>query len=782
MALSEESFLRDGSDYAETGHRFRRPDGPGVWNAGLQNESHHKMNGRGINVRRIITTLILGVLVGFCVSTDARAQEPGSAQEVSPDGTPPNVIFVLVDDMGWGDLGVFFQNQRAGEGTGRRSGPRQRTPHLDRMARQGAMLPVHYAPAPVCAPSRASLLLGQSQGHANVRNNQFDKALENNHTLASVLRNAGYATAAFGKWGLQGRSDVSDYGNRWPANPLDRGFDYFLGYMRHVDGHEHYPKEAPYSDGPKEVWKSRNGATPRMTNITPALDKTYTADLWTAGAKRWITRHEQGPDAEQPFFVYLAYDTPHAVMELPTQDYPAGGGTGGGMQWTGEDGRMINTASGEIDSWVHPDYRGATYDHDGDASTPEVPWPDVYKRYATANRRIDNAMGDLMQLLEDLGINENTLVIFTSDNGPSREDYLPDEEYQRNKPTFFDSYGPFDGIKRDTWEGGVREPTVAYWPGRIPAGTVVDVPSIFYDWLPTLTDAAGVPAPANTDGVSLLPALTGQGAPKRSAADYPVYVEYAQGGTTPEYEAFAPEHQGRERNQMQVIRMDGYVGVRYDIQDHSDDFEIYDVSEDPQQTNDLAESSERPAYFDALQEKMKAKVLRGRRPNASAPRPYDDERVPALSGAAVNEDALADGLAWSAYDGAFPWVPKVDEMDPSASGHAERPALDVRPEQGSDALYFDGYLRAPEDGRYTFSVRANAGAVLRLHEATVIDADHGYVGGRERTGTIKLEAGLHPFRLYYHSGRRGTPMLNVQWSGPSVPRAPIPASAFVRRK
>jgi arylsulfatase A-like enzyme len=221
----------------------------------------------------------------------------------------PNVLFVLVDDMGWGDLGVFFQNGR--DFAANRNKPAFATPKLDTMAAEGIQLRRHYCPAPVCAPSRASLMLGVHQGHANVRDNQMDKAIENNHTLASVLRQAGYATAAFGKWGLQGSGSIPE------AHAQYRGFDYFFGYQTHNNGHYHYPKE----DG-QTVW---DGFT---TDITSQLDNCYTADLWTARAKKWIVdQHAAHPT--QPFFIYLAYDTPHFELEVPSSAYPAGGGTRG---------------------------------------------------------------------------------------------------------------------------------------------------------------------------------------------------------------------------------------------------------------------------------------------------------------------------------------------------------------------------------------------------------------------------------------------------------------------
>jgi arylsulfatase A-like enzyme len=214
----------------------------------------------------------------------------------------PNIIFILVDDMGWGDVGAFWQNQRKARND--RGEPWQQTPALDQLAAGGVMLTNHYAAAPVCAPSRASLLLGVSQGHANVRDNQFDKELQDTYTLGTALKRAGYHTAAIGKWGLQG-GDPKMPGPDWPAHPAKRGFDYYLGYIRHADGHEHYPKEGIYR-GTKEVWDNR-------TNITDDLDKVYTADLWTAAAKRYITQQAQAADSS-PFFLYLAYDTPHAVL------------------------------------------------------------------------------------------------------------------------------------------------------------------------------------------------------------------------------------------------------------------------------------------------------------------------------------------------------------------------------------------------------------------------------------------------------------------------------------
>ena len=494
----------------------------------------------------------------------------------------PNIVFILTDDMGYGDLGTFYQRQR--QKANNKSEPWMFTPNLDHLADQGAQFKRQYCAAPVCAPSRASLLLGVSQGHANVRDNQFDRALADNHTMASVLNKAGYATAAIGKWGLQGNEKWDTNAAQWPGHPLNRGFEYFFGYVRHVDGHEHYPKEGVYR-GAKEVWENR-------TKVE-GLDKCYTGDLWTAVAKKWIVDHKNGKQANVPFFMYLSYDTPHAVLELPTQSYPVGGGLNGGLQWLGTPGKMINTASGNIDSWIHPDYKNAVYDNDNNPATPERAWPEVYKRYAGSVRRIDSGVGDLITLLKDLKIDSNTLIVFTSDNGPSLESYLP-ENYARNTPDFFNSFGPFDGVKRDVWEGGIRVPAIAFWPGHIPAGRKIEAPSMSYDWLPTFADLAGVPTPARVDGVSLVPSLLNNGEKQIHSK---VYVEYFNNGSTPALEEFNLSHQKRKRNQMQMISIDNLVGVRYNVQAHSDDFEIYDVMKDPGQKTNLAGNSGMTEFF-----------------------------------------------------------------------------------------------------------------------------------------------------------------------------------------
>lgn len=628
----------------------------------------------------------------------------------------PNIIYILVDDLGYGDLGILFQNQRS------KSLPALMSPHLDEMAKSGAILTQHYANAPVCAPSRASLMTGVNQGNAIIRDNQFDKALENNHTIATVLKNAGYTTVAIGKWGLQGTDEKQK--PNWPAHPLKRGFDNYFGYMRHADGHEHYPVEGVYR-GKKEIWAN-------YKEVSEGLQKCYTTDLWTAKAKDFIINFEQKNQDKKPFFMYLAYDAPHAVLELPTQAYPTGGGLKGGLQWTGQKEKMINTASGDVDSYVHPDYAEATYDDDKDPNTPKVPWPDTYKRYATAVRRLDDAVGDIRELLSDLKIDDNTLVVFTSDNGPSIESYLP-KSFVPVKPTFFSSYGPFDGIKRDCWEGGVRMPALVVWPKRIPAGQVVNTPSMLSDWLPTFAGAAKTFAPVRTTGVSLLPSLTNIGKQDKAL----VYSEYFEAGNTPSFDQFEPGHAGRKRNQMQLIRMGDFVGVRYDIKSADDKFEIYNVVKDPKEKNNLAGKK----GFEKLQATMKAKVLQLRISDSDASRPYDDTPVPGID---IPKNA-EKGLKWSFFKGDFQFIPSLNPQSADQSGRTKSP-LPIKTAKGM--IMYKTFIKIPKRGLYTFKLISDNSAFVKLHEFNLLDADFDYKTGEVVQRAVTLDEGYHPLTIY----------------------------------
>ncbi|MBC9797185.1 sulfatase-like hydrolase/transferase [Sinomicrobium weinanense] len=691
-------------------------------------------------MNRIKSFLFLSFFSTVCLSS-CKNEQKEKAAEAEP--VKPNIIFILTDDLGYGDIGIFFQNQRKEKGD--RSEPWLETPYLDAMAEEGAQLTQHYTAAPVCAPSRASILLGVNQGHSNVRDNQFDKALEDNYTMANVLKQAGYRTVAIGKWGLQGKGDGPD----WPSHPLKRGFDAYYGYIRHRDGHEHYPKEGTYR-GPKEVYEN-------YKEVSESLDKCYTGDLFTARAKKYITEHREN-HKNKPFFMYLSYDTPHAVLELPTQAYPEGRGLNGGLQWQGKPGEMINTASGEVDSYVYPEYENATWDDDKNPDTPEVPWPDTYKRYATVNRRIDDQVGDLIQLLKDLEIDQNTLVIFTSDNGPSKESYLSKDEYVEYSPEFFNNFGYFDGIKRDTYEGGLRTSTIAFWPGTIPAGSVVNSPSISYDWMPTFAAAAGTTAPVRTDGISLLPSLTGKGKQEESR----IYVEYFHPGTTPSYAEFGENHQNTRRKQMQMIRIGDMAGVRYNITSAADDFNIYNVVDDPAQQNDLA------GQHTDLQDLMKARVIQMRHTDASAPRTYDNALVPAAPG-----KSLVNGLMAKSFRNDLPWIPSAPE-NPVAVARIDNPG---EAQFEGNLVCLEGYIKIPEDGKYRFSVNTDKKCFMRLHDISVIDGD--FNKDRDREYEVSLSKGYHPIKLYVMGDQPVTGKnLQLMWKYADREGSAVPPSAF----
>lgn len=688
----------------------------------------------------------------------------------------PNIIFILVDDMGWGDLGCFYQNDRKKERK-----PSLTTPHLDQMAKEGIQLRRHYSGAPVCAPARASLFSGVHQGNARVvRDNTFDMPLENSHTLASVLKQAGYSTALIGKWGLGGGRESGGGADESSAYPTKRGFDYFFGYLDHIAGHRHYPANDPGA-GPRgmtAIWDND-------TIITKDCDKAYSTDLLTARAKKWIVDHEK-KDAKQPFFLALTYIAPHAALKVPTQPYPAGGGLNGGMQWVGKPGKIINTASGEIDSFIYPRYKKQN-------------WPEFAKRHATMIGRIDDGVGDILHLLKDLKIDKNTLVVFASDNGPHNEGSF--YKFVQN-PSFFRSYGPFDGIKRDMWEGGMRVPLLVRWPAGIPAGQVSSNPSQFHDWMATFAEVAGVPVPSRTDGTSLVPTLTGHGDRQKPGI---VYLEYNIGGKTPAYADFTDRHKNAVRGQEQAVYVDKYIGVRTGVKSHEDNFQIFDTEKDPQETNDLA--STLPNAAD-LQKEMKDKVLRLRRVydynnnvrGNVVHRPYDDELVP---GVEVTDPK--PGLALTLFaDKPSPWVPRIPEGSKSEFVNGLVLPAQLASDKKGFTVQWSGYIRIPADGNYKFFVKtdANAGskAFVRLHGdggMALVDADFAYTSGEEvdssaavgtaeskpdKTGNtpVRLKAGFHPIIIgYVHGAGENVPSLLFSWKKPQGGKETVPANAFV---
>lgn len=376
------------------------------------------------------------------------------------DAKRPNIIFMLADDLGYGDVGCYGQKQI-------------KTPSIDRMAAEGLRFTQAYAGGPVCAPSRCVLMTGLHQGHAQVRGNTLatspPAALRpEDVTIAEVLKDAGYSTGIIGKWGL-GEPQQNTQGL-----PRRQGFDYFFGYLKHGHAHNYYTDY---------LWRNESKvALPNVTSTDPSHKRNvaekkvqYSHDLFADEALQFVREHKS-----KPFFLYLAFTIPHANDEA------------------GDKGMEVP----ELGEYANLD------------------WPAPQKGHAAMITRMDRDVGRLLALLKELKLDDNTLVIFTSDNGPHREG--------GNDPDFNDSNGPLRGYKGGVTEGGIREPFIARWPGHVPAGATSDSPIYFADIMPTLAALCGGKAPAGIDGVDISPTLAGKEQPELS--DRFLYWEFDQDG------------------------------------------------------------------------------------------------------------------------------------------------------------------------------------------------------------------------------------------------------------
>lgn len=395
----------------------------------------------------------------------------------------PNIVLLLADDLGYGDLTSYGQKQIA-------------TPNLDRLAAEGMRFTQAYSGSTVCAPSRCCLFTGKHTGHAFIRGNMptaVDLGLRSEDvTIAEVLKRAGYRTGLFGKWAL------GQIGS--PGYSLDKGFDESVSFFSQTAAHNYYPEHI--ADGRQVRLMKGNMGTQKSD---------YAPDYFTQRALDFVRK------STEPFFLYWPTTIPHANNEM-------GRDTGNGM---------------EVPS---------------DQPYTDQPWPQVEKNFAAMVTRMDADLGQLLELVKGT----DTLILFSSDNGPHREG--------GHDPNFFDSNGPLRGIKRDLYEGGIRVPFIAYWPGKIKPG-VSDQPLAFWDLLPTLAEIVGQPAPAGIDGTSMLPTLLGRGAQRQH--EY-LYWEF------------------HERGFAQAIRMNQWKGVRKTGQAK---LELYDLSSDPGETRNVAEAN-----------------------------------------------------------------------------------------------------------------------------------------------------------------------------------------------
>ena len=413
----------------------------------------------------------------------ASAQESDRLQRLRERLRPankPNIIFILADDLGYGDLGCYGQKKI-------------KTPNVDRLAADGMRFTQCYAGSTVCAPSRAVLMTGLHTGHARVRGNAEMPLAPADVTVAEVLKQAGYATGAFGKWGL-GLENTTGHPNR-------QGFDEWFGYLNQTHAHDYYPTQLYRNDRLFILDKNLDGQKGQ-----------YSHDLFSMVASNFIRINRN-----TPFFLYLAYTIPHAHNEL-------------------KDKGMVVPS---------------------DAPYSKEDWPQMEKNKAAMITRMDRDIGQILEYLKKLKIEDNTMVFFTSDNGPHQEGGI--------KPDFFQSSGPWRGIKRDLYEGGIRIPMVVRWPEKIKPGTVSEQVWAFWDFLPTLAEIVNVEPPLGIDGISMLPTLLGQ---KQTNQHEFLYWEF------------------HEKGSKQAVRMGDWKAVRLAL---GAPLELYDLKSDPGETANVAE-------------------------------------------------------------------------------------------------------------------------------------------------------------------------------------------------
>ncbi len=407
----------------------------------------------------------------------------------------PNIVYILADDLGYGDLGCYGQKHFE-------------TPNIDRIAAEGMRFTQHYSGSTVCAPSRCALMTGLHTGHTAVRDNEGPYGAmplgPSDVTVAEVLEQAGYSTAVIGKWDMAG-PDAEGI-------PNHHGFDYSFGFLHSSHAHNHYP-DYLWRNGQKVVLEgNRNGQGDQ-----------YSHDLFTEEALEYIER-----ERDRPFFLYLAYTLPHAELTVPEDSQNS------------YLGKFPEKPFEQKQQWSPGVY-----------NTQETP----KAAFAGMISRLDRDVGRLLAKLEGLGLDRDTLVIFTSDNGPHREGGAD--------PYFFNGSGPLRGIKRDLYEGGIRIPLIARWPGRIEADTTSNHVSAFWDILPTCAELAGTDAPREIDGLSMVPSLIGrEGMQKRHAF---LYWEFKE---------------------KQAVRMGDWKGVRPEGEGGA--LELYDLGNDVGEQQDLS--------------------------------------------------------------------------------------------------------------------------------------------------------------------------------------------------
>ncbi|QMW04284.1 arylsulfatase [Spirosoma foliorum] len=434
----------------------------------------------------------------------------GSSVAQQRSSTRPNIVLIVADDLGYGDVG--FNGQKL-----------IKTPNIDRLAAQGVRFTQFYAGTTVCAPSRSALLTGKHTGHTYIRGNKGvdpegqEPIADSVVTLAEVLKKAGYTTGAFGKWGL---GPVGSEGD-----PNNQGFDQFYGYNCQSLAHRYYPDH---------LWKNGNQVV-LTENKNLTHNQIYAPDLIQKQALNFI----ESQNTDKPFFLFLPYILPHAELLVP-------------------DDSLFRYYKGKF---PETPFKGVDY---GVSATTGGYTSQAYPHatFAAMIARLDAYVGQVLATLKVKGIDENTLVIFTSDNGPHIEGGAD--------PTFFASSGGFRGVKRDLYEGGIRMPFIARWPGTIKANTQSNYIGAFWDLLPTFAELAGAKPITTGDGFSIVPSLLGKGNQKEHAY---LYWEFHEGG-------------GK-----QAVRQGNWKAVRLNAnKPNGSTLELYDLAKDPAEKQDISGS------------------------------------------------------------------------------------------------------------------------------------------------------------------------------------------------
>ncbi len=452
----------------------------------------------------------------------------------------PNIVFILADDLGWGELGCYGQEKI-------------RTPNLDRLASEGMKFTRHYSGAPVCAPARNVLLTGLHLGHSEIRGNKQAgqpytegqwPISSNSLTLAKVLKGAGYATGAVGKWGLGPVGSTGD--------PNQQGFDLFFGYNCQAQAHSYFPGHLWRNTEKLNINRKPIPGHARQPEGPVRLEdwqgEAYAPDLIEAEALKFIEQH-----AKQSFFLYCAFTEPHVSMQPPK--------------------RLVDSYPVE---WDDQPYRG---------QGGYLPHPRPRAAYAAMITGLDEHVGKILESLKRHGLTEKTLVIFTSDNGTTHRAPNPAFGVGGVDATFFNSTRGLRGYKGSVYEGGLRVPLIVRWPGRVRPGSLTDFPGYFPDHFATLCDIIGLTPPGRRDGVSLLPVLLGNTPPERNPMVW-VYPEY--GGQV-------------------CVRLGSLKVLRRGLKtDAPGGWEVYDIVNDPREEHNLA--GERPEAIRKAVEILRAQT------------------------------------------------------------------------------------------------------------------------------------------------------------------------------